>query len=79
MVEGPELARRQKILGPTQADPASGEDVLGLPVEKLLGSVGRGREGAAVAKRSQEVLRPLPGQWARAFSSHTSRDRIGKV
>jgi hypothetical protein len=30
--------------------------VLGFPVEKLLGSIGRGRESPALAKWSQEVL-----------------------
>ena len=85
VVKGPKLPRGKQIFGPTQADPAPGENVLGFPVEELLGSVGRGREGPALTKRSQEVLNSslVNGRghfqcWPGIFN-HTSRDRIGKV
>ena len=79
VVEGPQLARSQQVLGPTQADPASGEDVLGSPSRKAPGIDRPGQGACGYGQTAAGGLGQQPGQWARASSSHTSRDRIGKV
>jgi hypothetical protein len=56
VIERSKLAGRQQVFSPTETYPATRKDVLGFPIENLLGPIGLGREGAAVAKWTQEVL-----------------------